>query len=264
MPFTTDSPTGRVGLSRGLGRIVGIALLAACVPRADAQWLNYPTPGIPRTAAGKPDLSAPAPRNTDGKPDLSGLWKGGGLPELKEIPLRPEARGAVEKFRAQLNNKNTTLAKCLPTFLLQAIPSTLFKIVQTPNLVVLLFENFGMPLPRQVFLDGRPLPDVSNPAWMGYSVGHWEGDTLVVQTVGFNDRGTLPGGIPITESTRVTERYRRLDFGRVKMRITVEDPQTFTEPWTFDLNSTLQPDTELLEFVCENNENILQHMIGPP
>ena len=178
MPFMMDSPIGKIARRPGLTQIVGVTLLAACAFPANAQWLNYPTPGIPRTSDGKPNLSSPTPRSADGKPDLSGVWKGSNLPDLKEIPLRPEARAAVEKFRAQLNNKDTTLAKCLPTFLLQAIPSTLFKIVQTPNLVVLLFENYGMPLPRQVFLDGRPLHDVPNPAWMGYSVGHWEGDSL--------------------------------------------------------------------------------------
>lgn len=257
---TTVSPSGTAALT-AVARIVSAMLLAACAV-ANAQWLNYPTVGVPRTPDGKPDLTAAAPQGSDGKPDLSGLWKGGRLPEVKDIPLRPAARAVVEKFQSQLNNKDTTLARCLPTFLLQGIPSTLFKIVQTPTLVVFLFENFGMPLPRQVFLDGRTLPDAPNPTWMGYSVGHWEGSTLVVQTAGFNDRGTLPTGIPITESTRITERYERPNFGHINLRITVEDPQTFTGPWTFDLNPQLQPDTELLEFVCESNEDILRHMVG--
>jgi hypothetical protein len=255
----TDSPIRRKVMLAS--HVLSLILLAAGGFRANAQWLKYATPGLPRTSDGKLDLHAPAHRSADGKPDRSGLWNGSALPDLKTIPLRPEARAAVERFRSQINNRDTTLARCLPTFLLQAIPTTLFKIVQTPKLVVMLFENYGMPLPRQVFLDGRPLPDAPNPAWMGYSIGHWEGDTLVVQTAGFNDRGTLPTGIPITESTHITERYRRLDFGHLKLQITVEDPQTFTVPWAFDLNSQVQADNELLEFVCEGNEDILRHMV---
>jgi hypothetical protein len=116
-------------------------------------------------------------------------------------------------------------------------------------------------LPRQIFTDGRPLPKDPNPSWMGYSVGHWEGSAFIVETMGFNDRGWIPGTIPMTETTRVTERFERVDFGHMKLQITMDDPQTFTKPWTFNLTPQLQPDTELLEFVCENNDVILSHMI---
>jgi hypothetical protein len=129
---------------------------------------------------------------------------------------------------------------------------------------VILYDGQGMPLPRQIFTDGRPLPKAPSPAWMGYSVGHWEGNTLVVETTGFNDRGIVPAaGVPITETTRVIERFERIDFGHMKLQVTMEDPQTFTKPWTFSLTPQFQADTELLEFVCEKNDGILGHMIGP-
>jgi len=227
-----------------------------------AQWLNYPTPGIPRVPDGKPNLTAVAPKTADGKPDLSGIWEGGGSrPEIKDIPLRPEAKIAVEVFRNTQNNKDSPLARCLPQFLGQA--NMLYKIVQTSALIVILFDGQGMPLPRQIFTDGRPLPKLSNPSWMGYSVGHWEDSILVVETNGFHDRGMLPSGIPITESTHFVERYERLDFGHMKIEVTMEDPKTLTTPWSFVLMPELQPDTELLEYVCEKNDDILRHMVGP-
>jgi len=251
-------------MSLGQTRLLAAALVGLLYPATQGQWLNYPTPGIPRSKDGKPDFSAPAPKTPDGKPDLSGVWgRGGNLPNARDIPLRPNARASVEQFQAQVNNKGTPLARCLPHFMLQAVPITLYKIVQTPPLIVILYDSQGMPLPRQIFTDGRPLPEAPSPAWMGYSVGHWEGSTMVVETAGFNDRGIVPGGIPITETTRVTERYERIDFGHMKLQITMEDPQTFTEPWTFNLTPQLQADTELLEYVCEKNDDILRHMASP-
>ena len=242
-----------------------LMVAGACIAIAstlNAQWLSYPTPGIPRLPDGKPNLTAAAPKTADGKPDLSGIWEGGGSrPEIKDIPLRPEISIAVEMFRNTQNNKDSPLAQCLPHFLGQA--NMLYKIVQTSALIVILFDGQGMPLPRQIFTDGRPLPQPSTPSWMGYSVGHWEDSMLVVETNGFNDRGMLPSGIPVTESTRVVERYERLDFGHMKIEVTMEDPKTFTKPWTFVLRPQLQPDTELLEYVCEKNDDILRHMVGP-
>jgi hypothetical protein len=227
----------------------------------NAQWLNYPTPGIPRLPDGKPDLSAPAAKTADGKLDLSGIWGRGGFPKMADAPLQPAARALVE-HRDVSDNKGSPLTTCLPTFFIHIAPFTLYKIVQTPGLVVMVSDGTLAPsLPRQIFTDGRPLPKDPTPSWMGYSVGHWEGNAFIVETMGFNNRGWLPGGIPMTETTRVTERFERVDFGHMKLQITMDDPQTFTKPWTFNLTPQLQPDTELLEFVCENNDVILSHMI---
>jgi hypothetical protein len=234
-------------------------------PLASGQWLKYPTPGIPRTREGKPDLLAPAPKMADGKPDLSGIWgRGGRVPDVQDIPLTVQARASVERSLASQNNKNTNLAQCLPHFMVSIVPISLYKIVQTPGLVVILNDGQGMPLPRQIFTDGRPLPESPNPSWMGYSIGHWDGDTLVVETIGFNDRGVVPAvEIPMTETTRVIERFKRIDFGHMSIQITMEDPQTFTKPWTFTRTPQFQADTELLEWVCEKNDDIVRHMVGP-
>jgi hypothetical protein len=246
-------------------RVAFILLVFSINPLANSQWLNYPTPGIPRTKAGKPDLSAPVPKLAAGIPDLSGIWgRGGNPPEVPDSQLTVQGLAAVERFRATAsNNKDTNLAKCLPHFLTQVVPLSLYKIVQSGDLIVILQDGQGMPLPRQIFVDGRPLPDSPNPSWMGYSVGNWEGDMLVVETIGFNNRGLVPGatGIPMTETTRITERFERIDFGHMKLQIVFEDPQTLNKPWTFNLTPQLQADTELLEFVCEKNGEILQHMV---
>lgn len=243
-----------------------MAVMVSCIcPSANSQWLDYPTPGIPRTKEGNPDLLAPAPKMADGKPDLSGIWgRGGRAPDAPDALLTVQGRASVERFRAsRSNNRHTNLAQCLPHFLLQVVPDALYKIVQTPGLIVILYESPGMPLPRQIFTDGRPLPESPGPSWMGYSVGHWDGNILVVETAGFNDRGIVPvSGVPMTETTRVTERFERVDFGHLKLQVTLEDPQTFTKPWTFRLAPQLQADTELLEWVCENNDDILRHMVG--
>jgi len=169
---------------------IASAMLCTLVPAAQAQWLNYPTPGIPRTKDGKPDLAAPAPRTLDGKPDLSGIWgRGGSAPGTPDALLTTQGRASVERFRAtEPNNRDTNLAQCLPHFLLHIVPNSLYKIVQTPGLIVMLYDGQGMPIPRQIFLDGRPLPQSPNPSWMGYSVGHWDGNVLVVETTGFNGR----------------------------------------------------------------------------
>jgi hypothetical protein len=251
-------------MSLGQTRLLAVAMVGLFYPAAHGQWLKYPTPGIPRTKDGKPDLSGPAPRTPDGKPDLSGIWgRGGRVPELKDVPLRPEVRALAVQISESQNNKDQPLAQCLPHFMVHIAPLSLYKIVQTPGLVVIMYESQGMPLPRQIFTDGRPLPEDPNPTWLGYSVGRWEGNVLIVETIGFNDRGRVPGGVPMTETTKVTERFERTDFGHMKLQIIMEDPQTFTEPWTFNLTPQLQSDIELLEYVCENNEAILKHMVGP-
>lgn len=233
---------------------------------AGAQWLNYPTPDLPRTADGKPDLAAPAPRTADGKPDLSGLWRLNGLGHVfnmlgnQPVEMLPWAR-EVYATRSIGFGKDSPDSNCLPP----GPTAGLFgmdpvKFIQTKNVLVILYE--GAP-PRQVFLDGRPLPTDPNPSWMGYSVGRWDGDTLVVETVGYNDRTWLDlAGHPHTEALRVTERFRRLDTGRMQLQMTFDDPKTYTRPWTIKVDVNLIPDTELLEFVCNENEKSSERYTG--
>jgi len=246
-----------------------------------AQWINYPTPGVPRTADGKPNLEAACPRTADGKPDLSGLWvmqaTRPGNPDfpgceptaeefinigtrLKDgLPYQPWAAELVKKRRAELR-LHDPMSHCLPigpvrlnTF------TTPSKIVQTPGLLLILNEwNASY---RQIFTDGRPLPVDPNPSWNGYSSAKWEGDTLVVETNGFRDDLWLDAtGSPLTEAGRLTERYRRPNFGHMEIEITVNDPKAYTKPWTVTLRHSIRVDTELLDFVCYENEQDAGHL----
>jgi len=235
-----------------------------------AQWQGYPTPGIPRLPDGKPNLSAPAPRAPDGKPDLGGIWlstrpKFNVAQSLKEgdtIPFQPWARQTFEERQAN-NSKDDPSARCLPTGPTQKPTlATPFKIVQTPGLTVILNES--RTTFRQIFTDGRPLPQVIDwPAWQGFSVGKWEGDTLVVETVGTNGKFWLDqAGHPATESFRLTERFRRRDFGHMDLEMTIDDPPAYTKPWKMNVDLALQADTELLEFICEENERDAHRMVG--
>ena len=243
------------------------ALLVFGVGSADAQWLNHPTPGIPRTKDGKPNLSAPAPRTADGKPDFSGVWGLDAGPALFYIAgeLKPgEADPAVGKLlqaREENIQFDDPFVHCLPEgprfshFL--AFPK---KIVQTPNLVIVLGEDLTY---RQIFLDGRPLPKDPNPSFMGYSVGRWEGDTLVVESVGYKERTWLDfAGNPHSEQLRLTERWRRLDFGRLEIQETFVDPVYYKRPLNVKVTGTLVPDTDLLEYVCAENERDRPKLIG--
>jgi len=233
-----------------------------------AQWPNRPTPGVPRTSDGKPNLSAPPPRSADGKPDLSGLWRTGrsfllnAAPDLKPGDIQPWA-AALYTQRAVNYRNDTDGINCLPPGPKASISNGggyPMKIVQTPNLVVVLYEY--QTIFRQIFTDGRALPEDPNPTWMGYSVGRWEGDTLVVTTAGYNDRTSLDlGGHPHTESLRLTERFHRRDSGHMDLQVTVEDPKAYTKPWTLPIDLVLIPDGELIEYVCEN-ERDKQHLVG--
>jgi len=252
-----------------------------------AQWLNHPVPGTPRTRDGKPNLSAPAPRASNGKPDLSGIWEPEGAPfnELlrylpdggvnglgedapsqyffnlladfkpEEAPLRPQAAKLMRESAGK-----SPITFCLPAGLPLAdtVPAP-HKLVQTPGLILMLYEadtSF-----RQIFTDGRKLPADPQPAWMGYSVGRWEGDTLVVDSAGFNDRSQLDAfGHPHSEALHVTERFRRRDFGHLELQITLDDPKTFTRPFTVKVTQRLLPDTDLIESVCNENEKDTRHM----
>jgi hypothetical protein len=237
-----------------------VAILAMATLPTAAQWLNYPTPGIPRTPDGKPNLAAPAPKAADGKPDLSGIWaqntSASGVRQLKPSEVKPWALKLATERQESLQ-KDSPSNQCLP-----AGPGPnggLDKIVRTPALILILHEDLTY---RQIFLDGRELPKDPNPAWMGYSVGRWEGDTLVVESGGYNDRTWLEFGYPHTESLRITERFRRADFGHITVDVTYTDPGAYEKPWTAKREMQYRPDTELLEYVCAENEKDRVHLVG--
>jgi hypothetical protein len=233
-----------------------------------AQWLKYPIKGTPRTPDGKPDLAAPTPRRTDGKPDMSGVWMGvtkymiNIAADVKEgAPFQPWA-AAEYKRRRDTESKDDPSAKCLPLSvpLKQTITSP-FKLIDIPakEEMVMLYEGQRH---REIFLDGRALPKNPEPSWYGYSVGHWEGDDLVIESNGFNGLGWLDiNGHPTTDALKVTERYQRKDFGHMALDITIDDPKAYTKLWTVHEEPRLLPDTELLEAVCENNQD-LEHLVG--
>ena len=271
-------------------RILPILITLTAAPVfVHAQWLNYPTPGIPRTADGRPNLSAPAPRAADGRPDLSGLWQTQSAPPevLKRLipdatngageePLsqyfiniffdfkpgeEPLRTAAAEAFRQRSRNftNASPISHCLPEGMpmVEMAPAP-YKLVQTPGVTFLLYERDTTF--RQVYTDGRSLPDDPQPAWLGYSVGKWDGDALVVDTIGFNDRGWLDArGHTHSEALRLRERFHRLDFGHMEVQLTIDDPQTYTRPFTVKLEQRLLPDTDLLESYCIENEKDVRH-----
>jgi hypothetical protein len=253
---------------------------------ARAQWLKYPTAGVPRTTDGKPDLSAPTPRTPGGKPDFSGIWLtnnatcrsqnpevltcGSELPMGKEginmgvslpggLPYQPWLAALVKKRTAE-NAKDDPHVRCLPdTFLRAYSLPHLLKFVQSPGLLVMLNEmNAGY---RQLFADGRALPDDPVPSWQGYSSAKWEGDTLVVNSIGFRDDLWIDwNGSVITSAAKVQERIRRPDYGHLEIGVTVDDPKAYTRPWTVTLHQRLALNTELVDEVCLENEKSSQRM----
>jgi hypothetical protein len=245
--------------------LFAIMVSALSTPLA-AQWLNHPTPDIPRTQDGKPNLGAPAPRTPDGKPDLSGLWQRLSpkysrdvVADLKPGEVQPWAEALVQRRLEDLSTGHMG-QQCLPWGPNYINSDRKAKIVQTPKLIVMLDEDLTY---RQIFLDGRALETQPNPSWMGYSVGRWEGDTLVVESFGFNDRTWLDrDGHPHTEALRVTERYRRPDFGHLKIDVTLKDAGAYARPWTISLEAQLAADTELLEYVCNESSGGREHWVG--
>jgi hypothetical protein len=260
-----------------------------------AQWMHYPTPGIPRTRDGKPNLSAPAPRASNGKPDLSGLWQveptpwdemtrlfGAGLDSLSvpgddlrtfskyaisimadlkpgEAPIRPEAAQIVQRRGKTFGSANPT-SQCqfggVPFGELLPFPN---KFIQTPGVIIILQEADGGL--RQIFTDGRKHTADPQPSWMGYSVGKWEGDSLLVDTAGFNDLGWLDAaGDPRSEALRVLERYRRRDFGHMEVEVTFDDPKMYSRPISIKYTLDLVPDSEIGEYVCAENEKDRVHL----
>ena len=244
------------------GGVLALALVCTTGGTAAAQWVSLPLPGTPRTADGKPNLNAPAPRTADGKPDLSGIWLADTnrynenlLPEGAAAPMLPWA-AELYKRRVDTRGADRPGKSCMPHGVPDAmtVPSLAFKIIQTPDVVVHLYEEFHKY--RQIHTDGRQLPAVpDDPAWYGYSVGRWDGDTFVVDTSGFREGTWLDNsGHPHTDALRLTERFRRINFGRMEVVVTVDDPKAYSRPWTSDtLRFNLRPDTELLEHLCENN-----------
>jgi hypothetical protein len=273
------------------------ALIVLFAGSVRAQWVNYPAPGTPRTRDGKPNLSAPAPRGSNGKPDLSGLWhvQPTGQKELERLfgsdlikeadatsvpgmeldtiskyainifadfkpgeePMRPQAAKLFGQ-RAQGAVRDPGV-DCLPLGIpISSLVSEVHKIVQTPGLIVILLEVDNAH--RQIYTDGRKLPVDPQPSWLGYSVGKWEGDTLVVDTTGFNDKAWLDVlGHPRSEAMHLTERYHRRDFGHMDVEMTFDDPRMYTKPFTIKVTHQLIPDSDILEYFCAENEKDRVH-----
>lgn len=252
--------------------VVAAAAVLICSANAGAQWPSYPWKNMPRKADGTIDMKAPPRRMADGHVDFSGFW----MPadnvrhlldlaadmKLEDIPLQPWARSLYQE-RIDTNGKDHPGVRCLPSGIPEKlnIPDGL-KVVHTPDLLLFLYES--RTIYRQVFTDGRPLPsrDVQ-PTWMGYSIGRWDGDTLVVDTIGSNGKTWLDmKGLPGTEELHVVERYTRPVIGRTDIQVTIDDPKAYTRPWTVNLQWALQPDTDLIESICEENSRDLPHMVG--
>jgi hypothetical protein len=265
---------------KGLG--LALLVVVVCAP-AHAQWLKYPTPNVPRLADGRPNLDAPAPRLADRRPDFSGIWQLQPRPcsgnacsddyaagpefanlgaSLKEgLPYQPWARKLVAERTAQLG-RDDPVGLCKPGGAVRILTFPPFrKFVQPPGLFIILSERDVTF--RQIFLDGRPLPEDPTPTPNGYSVGRWDGDTLVVQTVGFRDGTWLDrNGSPMTDAAKMTERFRRVNYGRVDVELTIDDPKAYTRPWTVTLRQRIVLDTELLDYHCTDNEKDAARMIG--
>lgn len=268
-----------------------IAVLAS--PHVNAQWIKYPTAGVPRKADGSVNMSAPAPRLADGKPDFSGVWTtadsnrpAGGAAETRsaqetETPGDPTAIRSsrqmanigvdipgglpyqpwlvpIVKERTENNAIDDPHIRCLPDNFLRAygLPH-LLKFVHTPSLLVVLNEmNAGY---RQVFTDARPLPRNPEPAWQGYSSAKWSGDTLVIDTIGLRDDTWIDwNGSVLTREARVREEVRRPDFGHLEIKVTVDDPRAYTKPWTVTLRQRIVVDTDLIDEICLENERFNQ------
>jgi hypothetical protein len=279
-------------LAPAAGAAIGLAAFSLVLT---AQWPNYPARGVPRSPDGKPILDGPTPKTADGHPDFSGVWalrpvpgrggRGGKQGEapppppptngpplatfknigsgFKEgLPLQPAAADLLKARRAE-NSKDNPDAHCLPLGLMQLhMHPQPRKIIQTPGVILILYEaQAGV---RQIFLDGRTLPkDDAQPWWYGYSVGHWDGDTLVVETIGFRDDVWLDiDGSPLTGTGKLTERFRRVNYGTLEIEVTVEDPKVYTKPFTVKVVHRIMPDTDLIEFICQENDRSGPHLVG--
>jgi hypothetical protein len=260
--------------------ITASALMLSALAAAplQAQWAQVPDPSIPRTQSGDPDLDGPAPKTADGRPDLSGVWLPDPEPippnirtvegdepfprymisvmadlERDDVPLQPWAAKVLEE---RLGSAGTAspMAYCKPTGVpwISSLPLP-YKIVQTPRLILLLHEE-GTVF-RQIFLDGRRPVENAVPRWMGYSTGRWDGDELVVDTVGVTDQSWLDGmGHPHSDRLHLIERFRRRDAGHLEIEVTIDDPGAYTRPVVYTIRTTALPDDDLLEYFCTENE----------
>ena len=273
---------GKAGTGRGevpfsISQVIIAGALVASVPTL-AQWLNYPTPGVPKTPSGLVNLGAPTPRTADGKPDFSGVWEAENTirsafpigPQFLDIsvglegglPYQPWA-AELTKARQAENSKSDPDARCLPISIVRTFSyPTLKKIVQVPGLIIMLDEHNASY--RQIFIDGRPLPADPQPSWNGYSTGKWEGDTLVVETIGFRDGIWLDerNGTPMTDAAKITERIRRANYGNLEVLITIDDPKAYTRPWTVKLNQFIVLNSDVLDYICLENEKDIPHLVG--
>jgi len=259
-----------------------LAGVLASAPAA-AQWVGYPTAHVPRKADGKVDMTAPTPRMANGKPDFSGIWISdrtepgqetisdtSSLPSGRHmanmgvdfeggLPYQPWQLPIVKRRTENLAIEDPHI-RCLPDFFLRAygLPHML-KFVHTPELLVMLNEmNAGY---RQVFTDARALPDTPAPSWQGYSSAKWDGDTLVVDTIGMRDDTWIDwNGSVVTEAAKIREEIRRLDFGHIEIKATVDDPKGYTKPWTVTLRQRVVVDAELIDEVCLENEQFVKRM----
>jgi hypothetical protein len=277
--------------------IIAFILASGSLP-LQAQWPDYASPSVPRTPDGKPNLTGPTPKTPDGKPDLSGIWQYQRPPEppgqaaapappqapsptsdiiplavrrsqfwnlgasFKDgLPFQPWA-AELHRQRVETNSKDNPDAHCLPLGVMQLhTHGQPRKIVQTPGVIVIMYEaNSGL---RQIFTDGRPMPKDPEPWWYGYSIGKWDGDTLVVESAHFRDLGWLDvEGSPLTDQGRIIERFRRPDYGHLEIEVTIDDPKAYTKPWTVTVHQRILSDTDLIEFVCQENDKAGPHLVG--
>jgi hypothetical protein len=241
-----------------------VAILLGTVAVTHAQWANVAPSGIPRTPDGKPNLSAVAPRLQNGVPDLSGIWQsvdGRYVADIaadlkpENVPFQPWAKAIFEERRTGLHYREDPPANCLPAGVPRTAAAPLaWQIIQAPGHFVVLYEAMGVS--RHIFMDGRDLAplDTIDATWMGYSTGRWDGDVLVVDTKGFNGKAWLDqSGKPTTTALHVIERFHRTEFGRMQIHITIDDPQAYTEPWVVTQSFRYLPDTQLTEFICNEN-----------
>ncbi len=245
---------------------IAVMLMLTVAP-ASAQWLKVPTAGVPRAADGKANLAAPSPTAADGHPDLGGLWQLGIeigyaaniTADLAKTDVQPWADALSRRRLEDFGKDDPEITGCLPGGPRHITHGGLTKIIQTPALVVFLFEDLSY---RQIFLDGRQMPNDPNPTWMGYSIGHWDHDTLVVESSGFNDRTWLDfAGHPHSEALKMTERFHRRDFGHMDLQVTLTDPAVYARPLTLSAGGTISIDNELIEYVCENEKD-RAHLVG--
>jgi hypothetical protein len=249
----------------------GTLLLSLLSVSAWAQWRNAPEPNAPRTADGEVDMEAPPPRLPNGRVDLQGIWMPDDNRYIRDlaldlgddkVPYRPWARRLFDERKDGLHSGEDPDAHCLP----QGVPkidyvSYPWKLIETPSSIVILYETFTYW--RQIFTDGREVDPNAKPAWMGYSTGRWEGDTLVVETTGFNGKAWLDQlGRPTTDRLRVTERFTRTSFGHMTIEVTIDDPGAYTDRWSASQVVHLRPGWEPLEFICGENNKDVENLPG--